>query len=65
MIELDEFLFGAGGPGFGEGIGAQLKHIVDAEHRHRVLDFLKPRDGRAADPLGGGVRIVALGVEFL
>ena len=65
LIELDEFLFGSGGPGFGEGIGAQLKHVVDAEHRHRVADFLKTRDGRAADALGGGVRVVQLGVEFL
>ena len=30
LIELDEFVFGTGGCGFFQGIGAQLEDIVDA-----------------------------------
>ena len=62
LIEIDEFLLGAGGSGFFHGLGTELEDVVDAEHRDGVADLLEALDGRAADALGGGVRVVEFGV---
>ena len=55
-------MLGAARTGFLDRFGAQLEHVVDAEHRHGMADLLESFNGRTTDAEGGGVRVVKLGV---
>ena len=61
-VEIDEFLFGAGGSGFFHRLGAEFEDVVDAEHGDGVADLLEALDRRAADALGDRVRGAEFGV---